>query len=202
MSSWRSDTPRARAAPALNTGSSIDISSCLWCVVASAHHRDTSGIVIRRLMSTSCCQLLVLFWSEQSLIGTVLQVRVGYERMRSKELEVGTETARAVKAARMLFGWSQKDLADRCGVSLSVLKRLESLASLEEAETTKTGMRRNSYVTRRETVDAIVKSFEDSGLSFRFSETSFSLEVSDSSAGSGNFFFRARHWLEGNKEDE
>lgn len=38
-------------------------------------------------------------------------------------------TIRHVKAARALLGWSQDDLADRSGVSIQTVKRLEALGA-------------------------------------------------------------------------
>ena len=61
---------------------------------------------------------------------------------------------RQVKAGRALIGWSQKDLAERCGVSEPTIKRLES-----EADEAPLG-------GRQDTANKIRAAFEAAGLIF------------------------------------
>jgi ribosome-binding protein aMBF1 (putative translation factor) len=51
-------------------------------------------------------------------------------------------TARQSRAARALLGWNQETLADKAQVSLTALKRLESVSGLEVYETTRDQVRR------------------------------------------------------------
>ncbi|QND52106.1 hypothetical protein HB779_09440 [Phyllobacterium sp. 628] len=51
-------------------------------------------------------------------------------------------TAQQSRAARALLGWNQETLADKAQVSLTALKRLESLSGLEVYETTRDQVRR------------------------------------------------------------
>lgn len=51
-------------------------------------------------------------------------------------------TARQSRAARALLGWSQETLADKAQVSLTALKRLESVNDLEVYESTRDQVRR------------------------------------------------------------
>ncbi|RAI36643.1 helix-turn-helix domain-containing protein [Rhodoplanes serenus] len=51
-------------------------------------------------------------------------------------------TARQSRAARALLGWTQETLADKAQVSLTALKRLESLNGLEVYESTRDQVRR------------------------------------------------------------
>ncbi|RTL91035.1 hypothetical protein [Novosphingobium sp. HII-3] len=51
-------------------------------------------------------------------------------------------TAHQSRAARALLGWNQETLADKAQVSLTALKRLESLSGLEVYETTRDQVRR------------------------------------------------------------
>jgi ribosome-binding protein aMBF1 (putative translation factor) len=51
-------------------------------------------------------------------------------------------TARQTRAARALLGWTQETLAEKALVSLTALKRLESLSDLEVYETTRDQVRR------------------------------------------------------------
>lgn len=51
-------------------------------------------------------------------------------------------TARQFRAARALLGWTQETLADKARVSLTALKRLESLSGLEVFESTRDEVRR------------------------------------------------------------
>ena len=51
-------------------------------------------------------------------------------------------TARQSRAARALLGWTQETLADKARVSLTALKRLESLSGLEVYESTRDEVRR------------------------------------------------------------
>ncbi len=51
-------------------------------------------------------------------------------------------TARQVRAARALLGWTQEALAERALVSLTALKRLESQSDLKVHETTRDQIRR------------------------------------------------------------
>ncbi|MEI3853598.1 MULTISPECIES: helix-turn-helix domain-containing protein [unclassified Ensifer] len=51
-------------------------------------------------------------------------------------------TARQTRAARALLGWNQETLADKARVSLTALKRLESLGDLKVYESTRDQVRR------------------------------------------------------------
>ncbi|WP_068074309.1 helix-turn-helix domain-containing protein [Novosphingobium lentum] len=51
-------------------------------------------------------------------------------------------TARQSRAARALLGWNQETLADKAQVSLTALKRLESVSGHEVYETTRDQVRR------------------------------------------------------------
>jgi ribosome-binding protein aMBF1 (putative translation factor) len=51
-------------------------------------------------------------------------------------------TARQSRAARALLGWNQETLADKAQVSLTALKRLESVSGLEVYESTRDQVRR------------------------------------------------------------
>ncbi len=51
-------------------------------------------------------------------------------------------TARQTRAARALLGWTQEMLADRAKVSLTALKRLESVSGLRVFESTSDQVRR------------------------------------------------------------
>ncbi len=51
-------------------------------------------------------------------------------------------TARQTRAARALLGWTQETLADKAQVSLTALKRLESLSGFDVFETTRDQVRR------------------------------------------------------------
>ena len=51
-------------------------------------------------------------------------------------------TSRQSRAARALLGWTQETLADKARVSLTALKRLESISSLEVHESTRDQVRR------------------------------------------------------------
>lgn len=51
-------------------------------------------------------------------------------------------TARQSRAARALLGWNQETLADKAQVSLTALKRLESVNGLEVYESTRDQVRR------------------------------------------------------------
>lgn len=51
-------------------------------------------------------------------------------------------TARQMRAARALLGWTQETLAEKALVSLTALKRLESESGLKVYETTRDQVRR------------------------------------------------------------
>lgn len=51
-------------------------------------------------------------------------------------------TSRQSRAARALLCWTQETLADKARVSLTALKRLESVSGLEVYETTRDEVRR------------------------------------------------------------
>lgn len=51
-------------------------------------------------------------------------------------------TARQIRAARALLGWTQEMLADRAKVSLTALKRMESAGGLRVFESTSDQIRR------------------------------------------------------------
>jgi transcriptional regulator with XRE-family HTH domain len=51
-------------------------------------------------------------------------------------------TARQSRAARALLGWTQETLADEARISLTALKRLESVNDLGVFETTRDQVRR------------------------------------------------------------
>lgn len=51
-------------------------------------------------------------------------------------------TARQTRAARALLGWTQEMLADRAKVSLTALKRMESVTGLRVFESTSDQVRR------------------------------------------------------------
>ncbi|MGF7163563.1 transcriptional regulator with XRE-family HTH domain [Rhodoligotrophos appendicifer] len=51
-------------------------------------------------------------------------------------------TARQTRAARALLGWNQETLADKALVSLTALKRLESVTDLRVHEGTRDQVRR------------------------------------------------------------
>ena len=51
-------------------------------------------------------------------------------------------TARQTRAARALLGWNQETLADKALVSLTALKRLESVSGLAVHESTRDQVRR------------------------------------------------------------
>ncbi len=51
-------------------------------------------------------------------------------------------TARQTRAARALLGWTQEMLADKAKVSLTALKRMESVSSLRVYESTSDQVRR------------------------------------------------------------
>jgi transcriptional regulator with XRE-family HTH domain len=57
-----------------------------------------------------------------------------------------------IVAARGLLRWSRKDLAERAGISLPSLKRIEQ--------------KKGPVVAYKSTVDAIQKAFEDQGIEF------------------------------------
>lgn len=46
-------------------------------------------------------------------------------------------TSRQIKAARGLLGWTQKDLADKCGFSIGAINRLEKGSSDPKSSTLK-----------------------------------------------------------------
>jgi transcriptional regulator with XRE-family HTH domain len=46
--------------------------------------------------------------------------------MRLENMSIPKVSIRQIKAARSLIGWSQNDLADRSGVSIATVKRLEA----------------------------------------------------------------------------
>ena len=52
-------------------------------------------------------------------------------------------SARQVRAARTLLGWTQETLAEKALVSLTALKRLESLSALGTHETTRVQVQRS-----------------------------------------------------------
>lgn len=52
-------------------------------------------------------------------------------------------SARQVRAARTLLGWTQETLAEKALVSLTALKRLESLSGLGTHETTRDQVQRS-----------------------------------------------------------
>lgn len=58
---------------------------------------------------------------------------------------------RQIRAARMLLGWSQSDLAKHAQVSVTVIARLET----------------GAVDARLSTVMAILKAFEENGIEFR-----------------------------------
>jgi len=61
-------------------------------------------------------------------------------------------TSEQLRAARALLGWAQKDIAERSGVSLPTVKRLE--------------VGEGAMNTRVETVDRLQRAFEEAGVIF------------------------------------
>ncbi len=62
-------------------------------------------------------------------------------------------TAEQVRAARAALRWEQRDLAERAGVSLPSIKRLEAMTG-------------PLLATRMATLDAICRAFEAGGVTF------------------------------------
>ena len=61
-------------------------------------------------------------------------------------------TSDQIRAARAMLRWNQSDLADRCGVSVPTVKRLEAMEGVVEGN--------------RVTLQAVEGAFTDAGIEF------------------------------------
>ncbi|OAN69017.1 hypothetical protein A8B82_04945 [Sulfitobacter sp. EhC04] len=104
-----------------------------------------------------------------------------------------------LKAARASLHWSQQDFAEKSGVSLSTIKKMERRAFLKK----ETGYQsqEGTFYTTRDVVDALLVALKKDGVTI-VGKGATAHVVVDQCGGTGDFLQAARRFIEDSENPE
>lgn len=119
--------------------------------------------------------------------------------MPKREVLMDRGSLGLLKGARTIVHWSQEDLAEKSGVSLSTIKKMERRAysKNDPGDETHGGL----FYTTRDVIDAMLGALEEAGVTIKETTTETSLVV-DGGIGTGAFLEAARRAAAGRKDPE
>ncbi len=119
--------------------------------------------------------------------------------MRKHELQMDMASIGLLKAARAALHWSQGDLAERSGVSLSTIKNMERRAYTKGGSGAQ--FQATSFFTTYDVINAMLGALAESGVTILEKDQKAHVVI-DPSAGTGAFMLAARRFIEGSEDQE
>lgn len=119
--------------------------------------------------------------------------------MPTREVSMDRGSLGLLKGARNIVHWSQEDFAEKSGVSLSTIKKMERRAYSKNDSGDET--HGDLFYTTRDVIDAMLGALEEAGITIKKTDTEASLVV-DPCRGTGAFFEAAMRVAAGRKDSE